>query len=86
MPHTIAAIILALGLTPALSMAAQMEATILELDRGKGRVWIMTPEGRRNFKVGNAVVGLEHVMQGARVLIVYSESKGTLNVTEIIAK
>ena len=86
MRKTIAAAILALGVSPTLSVAAQMEATVVGLDRGKGHVFVMTPEGRKSLKVGDTVAGMEHVMQGADLLVVYTESEGTINVSKIFKR
>lgn len=79
----ITALILALLLVPTLALAALIEGTVSKVDKAKSQIVVKTDDGNKTFQIGDETKGAEHLKEGARVRIQYSEKDGLLRATAV---
>ncbi|HEY1267505.1 MAG TPA: hypothetical protein VGH16_09630 [Candidatus Binatia bacterium] len=79
----IAAVLLAVSLTPAVvAMAAEeMKATVVS--KSDKELKVKTKDAEKTLQVGTKTKGLDNAKEGAKVTIKYSEKDGKLRADEI---
>lgn len=79
----IAAVLLALALSPAYVVAHAMELKATVVSKGKKEIKVKTKEGEKTLRIGSKTKGIENAKDGAKVTIKYTEKNGRLRVSEI---
>ena len=79
----IAAILLALALSPAYVVAADMELKATVVSKGEKEIKVKTKEGEKTLRIGSKTKGVENAKEGAKVTIKYTEKDGQLRASEI---
>jgi hypothetical protein len=78
----IVGIVFALLLT-VIASAAEIKGTILKVDKTTNRIVLKTERGEETFETTKSTKGVEHVKEGNRVVITFSEKDGEPKISEI---
>jgi len=70
-------------LLPVIASAAEIKGTILKIDKATNRIVLKTERGEETFETTKSTKGVEHVKEGNRVVITFSEKDGEPKVSEI---
>lgn len=68
---------------PAVVAAAEIKGTILKVDKIQSRIVLKTERGEETFAITKESKGVEHVKEGARVVVIFSEKDGEPKISEI---
>ena len=68
---------------PAVVAAAEIKGTILKVDKTQSRVVLKTERGEETFEITKESKGVEHVKEGASVVVIFSEKDGEPKISEI---
>ncbi len=83
MKHVVVVIAFTLCLLPAFASAAEIKGTILKVDKATNRIVLKTERGEETFETTKSTKGVEHVKEGARVMVIFSEKDGEPKISEI---
>jgi len=79
----IAAIVLALALSPAYVVGQEQELKATVISKEEKEIKVKTKEGEKTLRIGSKTKGVENAKEGAKVTIKYTEKDGQLRASEI---
>jgi Cu/Ag efflux protein CusF len=78
------ALFLMATMLPTVVAAAEIKGTILKVDTTQNRIVLKTERGEETLETTKATKGLEHVKEGAKVAVTFSEKDGLPKISEIM--
>jgi hypothetical protein len=70
-------------LLPAIVTVAELEGTILRMDKAQNRIVLKTERGEETLQTTKATKGVERVKPGAKVVVSFSEKDGEPKISQI---